>query len=495
VLEIQLTPFQPVKNLQVEAPLKWRESILADLKVKFQEGERFNPERFGTFLGHWVHGLVMAGAPLVDVRGSLFEAETGTVRVVVVEPVLKNLEVKEALLSESRYLQEAIRPLLGLPLRTGQLRDVIALAEQRLHLAELRYQLKPVPDGCELMMVPVRYKKQNLDVSLGYESTLGGMAGFQYGTVNFGGLGAELELAGATNRLQKNLSLAIRRPFTSFLGSGLEARASYFEQRLHSRLSFATPEIPDPYQEGRISAVDYAFGTSYRFGNLGQGKAELALDQRQAVYRQGASTQSRQDRVLELFAEWDNFDRHTFPRSGLLLRWRYGAGGSQAPTGAFRYSYLRAHGLQPLGSRDSKKELGLDLDLEWGYGNDLPLDRWWAMGGPSFLVGSRSLGIVAPNFGAMRLGLPLRMDGPFGLSLQVIPRYDYCRIAQVPGELFRGPRGQGTGLVVRTMVAKFYVELSYGFLKVYEPGHGWGRASGTFNALIGTKSIDLWSRK
>jgi hypothetical protein len=186
VLEIQLTPFQPVESLQVEAPLKWRESILADLKTKFQEGERFNPERFGIFLGHWVHGLVMAGAPLVDVRGSTFEAETGTVRVVVVEPVLKNLEVKEALLSESRYLQEAIRPLLGQPLRTGQLRDVIALAEQRLHLAELRYQLKPVPDGCELLLVPVRYKKQNLDVSLGYESTLGGMAGFQYGTVNFG---------------------------------------------------------------------------------------------------------------------------------------------------------------------------------------------------------------------------------------------------------------------------------------------------------------------
>lgn len=498
VLEIELIPFQPVKNLQVDAPLKWREAILADLQGTFTAGDLFNPERFGAFLGRWVHDLVMAGAPLVDVRGSTFEAETGTVRVVVQEPVLMNLEVKDALSTESRHLQEEVRPMLGQPLRATHLQDLIAMAEQRLHLAELRYQLKPVLGGCELVLVPVRYKKQNLDVSFGYESNLGGMVGFQYGTVNFGGLGAELELDGSTNRLQKNLSLAIRQPFASFLGSGLEARASYFQQRLQAQMSFASPELPAPYEEGRISTVDYALGTSYRFGNLGQGKAELALDQRQAIFRQGALNQSRKDHVVELFAEWDNFDRHTFPRKGLLLRGRYGAGESQpglAPAGSFRYSYLRAHGLQPLGPSNAMAEFGLELDLEWGYGKHLPLDRWWAMGGPSFLVGSKSLGIVAPNFAAARLGLPLRMDGPFGLSLQVIPRYDYCRIAQGPVELFRGPRGQGTGLVVRTMVAKFYVELAYGFLKIYQPGTGWGRASGTFTALIGTKSIDLWSRK
>ena len=498
VLEIELTPFQPVKSLQVEAPLKWKEAILSDLNGTFQEGDRFNPERFGAFLGRWVHSLMMAGAPLVDVRESTFDSDTGTVRVVVQEPVLQSLEVKDAFITESSYLQAEVRPLLGQPLRVTHLQDLIAMAEQRLHLAELRYQLKPVPGGCELLLVPVRYKKQNLDVGVGYESTLGGMVGLHYGTVNFGGLGAELELDGATNRLQKNLSLAIRRPFASFLGAGLEARASYLQQQLQSRMSFASPEIPTPYEEGRVSTMDYAFGTSYRFGNLGQGKAELALDQRQANFRQRELNQSRTDRAVELFAEWDNFDRHTFPRKGLLLRGRYGVGESQpglAPAGSFRYSYLRAHGLQPLLPWNFMAEFGLDLDLEWGYGKALPLDRWWVMGGPSFLVGSKALGIVAPNFSAARLGLPLRMNGPFGLSLLVIPRYDYCRIAQRPAELFRGPRAQGTGLVVRTMVAKFYVELSYGFLKVYEPGSGWGRTSGTFNALIGTKSFDLWSRK
>jgi hypothetical protein len=67
--------------------------------------------------------------------------------------------------------------------------------------------------------------------------------------------------------------------------------------------------------------------------------------------------------------------------------------------------------------------------------------------------------------------------------------------AASPKDPLNSSAAQGTGLAVRTMVAKFYVELAYGFLKTYEPGIGWGRATGTFNALIGTKSFDLWSRK
>jgi len=495
VLAFAFVPCAPVVSLQVDAPEKWQEAILAELRANFQPGERFNPERFGAFLGRWVHGLVMSGSPLVDARGSGFEPETGVLRVVVREPVLSSLDMKGALPAEAHYLQEAARPLLGQSLQTRRLRDLIALAEQRLHLEELRYQLKPTPEGCELILVPVRQKRQNLDVSFGFESTQGWLGGFRYGTVNFGGLGAELELAGAQNLLQKDLALAVRRPFATYLGAALEFRSAYTEQKLRSQLTFPSPAIPQPYGSARIGALDFALGTSCRFGNLGQGKAEFALDERRATYQQGNLEQSRRNRVLELFAEWDNFDRHTFPREGLLLRWRYGAGEAQAPAQPFRYSYLRARGLQPLGSKESRAELGLDLDVEWGFGKDLPLDRWWIQGGPAFLVGSRAQGLFVPNFAAARLGLPLRMDGPFGLSLQVIPRYDFCRVAPDARSLFRGPRLQGTGLVVRTMVAKFYVELAYGFLKVDETGAGWGKTTGSFNALIGTKPFDLWSRK
>jgi predicted acylesterase/phospholipase RssA len=498
VLEIELVPFGFVQALQVEAPPQWRDALLSDLKKVLPEGSRFNPETFGNFLSGWVDRLVIDGVLLVDVRGSEFETGTGTIRVVVQEPVLKNLEVESANPAESNYLRERVQPLLSRPLRAEQLRDLIALAEQRLHLEELRYQLKPVEGGCQLALVPIRHQKQSMDVSLGYESTLGGMFGFHYSAENFMAFGTELDVAGAKNRLEQDLSLAIRRPFQSFVGAGLEAKAAYSEQRLESHLSFATPEIPAPYEEGHLNILDYSLGSYYRFGHLGQGKAELLVDQRHASFRQGDLDQSRKDHAVELDGEWDSFDRHTFPRSGLLLRGRYGAGESSpglAPEGAFRFGYFRARGLQPLASRESDAEFGLDLDMEWGYGKNLPLDRWWAAGGPSFLVGSPAQGILTPNFAAGRLGLPLRMEGPFGLSLQVIPRFDYGVLSPDPGALFRSTRVQGTGLVVRTMLAKFYVELAYGFLKVRDPEAGWGHFSGSFNAVIGSKPFDLWTKR
>jgi predicted acylesterase/phospholipase RssA len=496
VLAFEFQPFEAVRGWEVEAPVQWRETLLAGLRAALPAGRRFNPETFGTFLGHWIHDRVMRGEPLLDVRGSGFDPGTGVLKVIAREPSLKVLEVKDGLPAETNYLREAVAPLLGQPIRTVSLRGMLSLAEQRLHLTELRYQLKPVEGGCSLVATPVRQKKQSVDFSLGYESGLGGMLGFHYGTVNIGGFGAELGLTGVRNRLQKNLALALRRPFESFMGAGLEARAGYAEQRLESRLSFPTAELPSTAQEGRIETVNLALGTSYRFGNLGQGKAELSADQQRAVFRQGAQETWRTDRAATLSAEWDDFDRHTFPRSGLLLRGRFGVGDVASGTGeSFQYGYLRARGLQPFAAQENTTEFGLDVDLEWGYGRKLPLDRWWMMGGPSFLVGSRAFQIVAPNFAAMRLGLPLRMNGPFGLSLQVIARYDLCAIAPEPGSLFHAAKAEGTGLVVRTMLARFYVEVAYGFMRTLEPGSGWSRRSGSFNALIGTKPFDLWTHR
>jgi hypothetical protein len=365
-------------------------------------------------------------------------------------------------------------------------------------VAELRYQLKPMDDGCELVIVPVRHQKKRLDVGFGYETNLGGMLGFQLGTENIGGLGAKLELSGGLNRLEKTLALAVHRPFENFLGASIQGRISYSEQRLDTHLMFASPEMPSPDDNDQIETTDLALGTSYRFGNLGQGKAELWAGHREATFRQDTQEENRREDLLEIAGEWDNFDRHTFPRTGLMLRERFGLGRAQpdlAPDGEFRFNYFRARNLQPLGSKESDLELGLDLDLEWGYGRKLPLDRWWANGGPSFLVGSDTLGVMTPNFAAGRLGLPLRMNGPLGLSMQVIPRFDYAVFSQEASDLWRSLRTQGTGLVVRTMVAKFYVELAYGWMKTYEPEAGWGKSSGSLNVLIGSKPFDLWTRR
>jgi predicted acylesterase/phospholipase RssA len=500
LLRLEFVPYEPVRDVLVEAPAGLREPMLRELQVEFPVGERFNPQRLGAFLGRWVHSLVLNGMPLLDVRGTGFDDATGQLRVVAQEPALRALVLRGASVQEHVYLKGLMQPLVGQPVRSSQLRQRLDLAVERLRLAELRYQLRPRAegDGVELVLSPVHDQPHSLDLGLGWESTLGGQVGLRYRTLNLGMSGWELVVEGAKNGLQRGASIELAGPFQSMPGAGLELKGTIFEQRLGVPLYFQAPEAPADSLDLRIRSTDGTFGAFARFGNLGQGRLSFAGTVRRAQFLQRTDLGERRERSSELAVEWDDFDRHTFPREGLLLRGFYTAGESVSglePQGGFRMAYVRARGITSFGPGHSERQLGADLDVEWGYGDRLPLDRWWTLGGSSFLVGSKSLGFLSPNFLVGRFGLPLRMNGPYGLSLQVIPRFDYGVIGQDSRDLFRGLRGQGTGILLRTMVAKFYVELSYGFLKLYEPTQGWSPATGTFNALIGTQPFDLWKRR
>jgi len=504
-LRFRFTPWGTVAAWDVDAPAPWKELVEGELKSRFPLGEVFNPEAFGAFLGNLVHRIVLEGTPLVDVRGSGFQ-EDGTLRVTVREPRLRAISVQAGgPESDARYLKELMAPFLGQPLRVARLRQHIDLAESRLQLVELRYQLRPSPEtgagepGVDLVLVPVRHKSQSLDLSLGYETNLAGEAGFTYRTVNFGGAGVIGELGGARNRLQDQVFLAVRGPlFPSLPGAGMAFHASSTRQRLDGPLAFPSAELPVGTADGRIDRLDLGLGCFARFGNLGQGKAGLDGSWREATLTGGGQRDLAHERTAELSAEWDDFDRHTFPRDGLLLRGRYGCGENlPAPDGpapsAFRYGYARARGLVSFGPERSAAHPGLDLDLEWGYGSNAPLDRWWTVGGPDFLMGSRSMGYHVPDFLMGRLGFPVWMPGPFGTSLQAIPRFDYGVVGADPS--FGPNRGQAAGIMVRTILSRFYVELSYGALRTSGPAQGWGRASGSFSALIGTQPFDIWSRR
>ena len=508
VVRLDVTPFARVQALAVQGPERMLGQLEADLRARFPLGEPFNPETFGTFLGRWVHRFMEEGTPLVDVRGSGFNDATGELTLVVREPQIRAISVKgTAHAATIKYIGVLMEPLLGQRLHTEQLRKFINLAEHRLHLQELRYQLRPLrldapreaEEQVELVLVPVHHQTQSLDLNLGYETTLGFESGFTYRSLNFGGGGVEVEVSGARNRLQDRAYLALRGPLLNSLpGAGLELWASSYRQRLDTALSFPSAELPGSTVDARIGKLDLGMGWFARFGNLGQGKVELNGSMRQAVFTAEAERGIRHQRTVELSTEWDNFDRHTFAREGLMLRGRYGIGESLPglePAGLFRYGYLRARGLTTFGSPMAGANFGLDLDLEWGYGNRLPLDRWWTLGGNSYILGSKSLSYMTPNFLLARFGIPLRVAGPFGTSLQVIPRVDYGFSAGDAGSLFRARRAQGTGLIVRTIFAKFYMEFSYGFLRTWSPATGWGIASGSFNTLIGTQPFDLWKRR
>jgi hypothetical protein len=280
-------------------------------------------------------------------------------------------------------------------------------------------------------------------------------------------------------------------------GTGVELGATSARQRLDGPLPFAAGSGPAGADAGLISRRDLDLGGFVRFGNLGQGKAGLTAGWREAAVEWQDGRQAGHQRTLQAWGEWDNLDRHTFPREGVLVRARYGVGepvgsGPQAAP-SFQFGYLRARGLAS--AERAPASPGLDLDLEWGYGSRLPLDRWWTLGGPGFLMGSRSMGLLAPDFLVGRLGLPVQMAGPFGLSFQASPRIDYGVAAAEPGRLFRDRRYQAAGLQVRTILAKFYVEGSYGFLRAYDPAAGWGRTHGSFNVRIGTQPFDIWSQR
>ncbi len=498
-LVLEGEPQSCVASHRLEVPEPFREAIARELAEACPAGQPFSPLRFGTLLGRWVNRLVLAGYPLVDARGSGLDPATGSLLLRLDEPVICRMEVRSARPRDEEYIRGLMAELQGKPLRIRKLRQRIELAVQRLKLSELRYQLRRREEGCEVVFVPVPAEKHTIDVGIGYESQLGGQFRLQYVGTNLVGTGSELILQTARNSYQRHASLALRGPLLpSFPGAGGELRAAYTEQRLGTPRSFPCEELGTLRPQAHLGSASVGAGLFVHFGNQGQGMAALDAAVHSAALRQEGQRLTRGERSLQLSLEWDDFDRHTFPRSGLLFRGRFGAGEALPglePSGTFRFAYLRARGLQPLTGEESVRGLGLDLDVEWGYGDRLPLDRWWVLGGPGALMGSRAADFLAPNLLTGRLGLPFRLGGPFGLTLQAVPRLDLAFLSASADDLFRARRAMGYGLALRTMLDRFYVELDYGWMRVQEPGGTWGRSSGSFNAQIGTQPFDLWRRR
>ncbi len=497
VLTFHLRPYAAVTSLDVQAPAAWRHAIWNLATDTFKLGQPFNPEVFGHLVARLVYGFLMDGNPLVDARKCGFDPQTGCLRIVLEEPLVTRVEVRSAPSSvDESHLLRLLGELHGRPLRPVELQNRIALAEHRLHLAELRYQIRPDGDeGTAITLIPVPQQRERLDISLGYESTLGGQLGLNYRALNVGFRGTEVELSGARNRLQEQAALVLRGPFGFSRGAGLELTATYWQQRLDVTLPWATPELVSLGQDARISVSDLLLRTYFRFSNLGTGKLSFDLGHRDAAFLDQGQRRSQQQNAIFLSEEWDNFDRYTLPREGLLLRSRFGVGEAEAgvlPGATFQQSYARVRGLVALG-----EYFGTDLDLEWGQGRHLPLDRWWVLGGPSFVIGSRAAGFMAPNFAALRLGLPLRLYIGLGLTVEAIPRFDLARVARDGAALGGGTDGfkvQGMGLMLRTTLSNYYVEISYGLLKLQTPTDS-GRATGSFNVLVGTQPFDLWKRR
>lgn len=500
-LTLHAEPWPPLKSWRIEAPEDQRDALEQEAAKVLQPGMPFDPNAFGAMLSRIVHGRALANVPLVDMRGSGFDPASGIATIRLVEPAVRAIDMRPPPGKPLRlnYLKDLMTPLLDHPIRTDDLQRRVALGEERLDLGELRWRQVPTkagtPQGVELDFLPVPQRKQSIDASLGYETTLGGQWGLAYAARNLAGSGLGFDIQAARNRLQEQASAVLRGPFRAFPGAGLELHVAAQEQRLQTVFTFANPELGGLPWDARLRTMDGGLGTYLRFGDEGTGKVTLDASQRKASYLYSGFNQDRIERTGSLSGEWDDFDRVTLPSQGLLLRARatYGrAVAGDLPSGSFSSAYLRARGLWAL-----SPHMGLDLDMEGGTGTHLPLDRWWSLGGTSTLLGSDSLSVLAPKFAAIRFGVPIRFHGGLGLSLELEPRFDSARFAGLGDALSTATsvRATSAGLVLRTMLASFFVEAGYGFLRFTGASGLDGRAHGSFHIAVATQPFDLWKHR
>ena len=492
LVHIQLFPV--IQSVAIQAPEAWRSRIQSGLDARMPIGERFNPEAFGKVLSEMIYSLVMDNIPLVDVRGSGFDPHTGRLLVVAREPRVDSVRV---LSSSGRavdpgLVQRLLAPLLHEPLRADALQKRLVLTEHRAHLDGLPCVVKPDlgMDHAQVVVVPHGAPRYRMDLSLGYETNLGSQVGLMFRGRDLVAPETELELRGARNQLQEQASLALRRPFSFKPEAGLEIRAAWWNQRMELPQILPGPELLAVYPGLHMAVSEVSLGGYARFGKAGTGKIRFDLARRDVDYP--GSTQRQTEDAAYLNTEWDNFDHHTLPHQGLLLRGRFGAGEVNSGLdqgGTFTQAYLRARALHPLSAH-----FGLDLDAEWGIGQRLPLDRWWAIGGPGFVLGSTPLSYLTPDFAALRFGVPIRIPTMMGMTLEFEPRLDYARVSPDARGLWRSGtyhQSQGIGLLVRTtLVSVYYLELSYG-----QRSRTGLPSTRQFTLAVGTQPFDLWRRR
>jgi predicted acylesterase/phospholipase RssA len=494
ILVVEVTPQPLLKELDVIAPAE----VQGRLQTLLGEGlgRPFNPRILGHALSHAVHELVRRGRALVDARETAFDPATGVLRVVLKEPTVRSVSVEapEGMRLNTAYLTRVVKKLEGQPLATPDLQRTLGLAENRLHLKELRHYALPgadEPGKVDLLVAPAPQTTQALDFSLGWETRLGGQGSLAYRAFGLGGLGSELELEAGRNRFQEGASFTLRGPFQVALATGLELQGATFRQRMEPTFSAAPFAGPDGAWAGNLRSDEAALRTYLRFGNAGTGKASLEGGFRKTYEEDPLGAASHRELNGFLAAEWDDFDRHTLPTQGLLLRLRAGGGRVRQEDGfvqGYRLAYLAARGRLALAPAAS-----LELEGEGGWSRNLPLDRWWRLGGTEFLLGSRALAYQVPGFGALRLSLPLQMQGPLGSIVEFGPRMDAAQLDGAwadHGRLAPVPL-RGCGLFLRTTVFKFLVEASFGAERWTPPGQEARRAT-TFNVRIGPQPFGLW---
>jgi hypothetical protein len=453
-----------------------------------QVGEPFHAEALDSFIRE-----VAFGPTLTSFRGTAFASASGVLHLQATAIRLQAVALPPGRLQQP--ITELFAPLVGAPIRGQELLKRLDEVQSRFNCTSLEGQIEPTPGGMILHLDPERDRVFTLGLQVAYETTWGGHLAAEARLRNPFGYGSTARFQGSFNSLQQQGTVAFARDLSSLPGVGGELYGYGFRQTFHANLLL----VNAPLDLGGDSHLNYGgegLGLWLRFGREEKALARLDFEQRIANFDLfGFQGPEETTRVAQVSMEWDSLDYHLLPTSGSVLRLRGGKSlhteADQVVVEPFQFAhgqYRRLLAIPGLG-------LSFDLGAELGLGWHTPVDRWYILGGSNSIIGSSSASYLLPNFGTLSLGLPLTSVGVLGLGVQLVPRVDWTRLSGTPEHLSCGPRVLGTGLIVRSIIRNFYVELAYGQTQTRGESTQGTQKHNEVSFLVGARPFDLWKHR
>ena len=481
-------PAPVIERVELSLPPGWAEPSRAAVAQRLREqglevGRPFHAAAFGRLEQELLATGILRGAVVLDLQGSGFEG--GVLRLHVREPRVARVEVSPG--RHQAGLEALLKPLEGRIVRGPELEDLVARGRDRLGLRRVETTLSEAPEGLVLHLRPVADQPTVLNATLAYESDWGLHGGLVVQGRNLFGTGVGGALEAESDNLQKRLGARVAWTPARLPALSLGAFGTYGKQEVRGGLLF----LPASAELGlAFTRRELGVEAQLRWGAEDRGRLGFAaLEQRGTFSLLGVTADMPRARVFRAWGEWDDLDFHALPQRGSSLRLSADRSfRTEGATGPYDRLYLRAVRHAPLGLG-----WGFMAELEAALERNAPPDRWWVAGGSGSFIGTRSAAYLLPNVAALKLGLPYTQGSLFGVGWQVGPRLDVGRVAAAPGELRRGLKLEGRGLVARTVIRDFFLELSAGRVDLRE---------GTFrdheqrvSVLFGARPFDPWKRK
>jgi predicted acylesterase/phospholipase RssA len=478
----------PITQVELTLPPGWSEPSREAVRRRLEElglvpGRPFHAAAFGRLEQELVASGVLRGASVLDLQGSGFVA--GTLRLVVREPIIAKVEVTPG--RHQAGIEALMKPVEGRIVRAPELEDRLARSRDRLGLRRVETTLAQTPEGLVLHLRPVPGQPTVLNATLAYESDWGLHGGLVLQGRNLFGTGVGGSLEAEADSLQKRLGAHVAWTPARLPGLAFGAFGTYVSQDVRGGLLF----LPSSAAYGLgFTRRELGLEAQLRWGSEDRGRVGLAaLEQRGTFTVLGARADMPRAKVFRAWAEWDDFDFHSLPTRGTLLRLSADRSFQQEPDRpVYDRLYLRASRQQPLGWG-----WGLKAEVEAALERNAPPDRWWVAGGSDSFIGTRSAAYLLPNVAALKLGLPYTQGSLFGVGWQAGPRIDVGRAAAEPGGLRRGLKLEGYGFVARTVVRDFFLEVSAGRVALFEGA--FRERESRIAVLFGARPFDPWKRK